>query len=90
MQIIGEKSMQVYLEPLDKIKSTKILEMYEAAKNPAAPATADVKVILLSISILLKLMSVFSLPCKTAAMLNHHLLQRSLPLPPHRSLERSR
>ncbi len=34
-QLIGEKSMQVYLEPLDKIKSTKIVEAFEAAKAPA-------------------------------------------------------
>ena len=34
--------MQVYLEPLDKLKSTKIVEAYEALKNPAA--AADTKV----------------------------------------------
>ena len=30
--------MQIYLEPLDKIKSAKIVEAYEALKNPAASA----------------------------------------------------
>jgi hypothetical protein len=40
--VIGEKAMQAYLEPLDKLKSQKIVEAYEAAKNPAASAAATV------------------------------------------------
>ena len=40
--MIGEKAMQVYLEPLDKLKSAKIVEAFEALKNP--PAAADGKV----------------------------------------------
>ncbi len=35
---MGEKAMQVYLEPLDKIKSTKIVEAYQAILTGASSA----------------------------------------------------
>ncbi len=39
-QVMGEKAMNVYLEPLDKLKSTKIVEAYQAIINGASSAAA--------------------------------------------------
>jgi hypothetical protein len=38
---MGEKTMSAYLDAVDKIKSTKIVEAYQAMINPAAATTAS-------------------------------------------------
>ena len=39
MKVNGERSMLAFLEPLDKLKSTKITEAYQNALKPKTDAT---------------------------------------------------